>query len=52
MIEREYIDKLCDFISKCDKALVRELADAKDDENRKAIDVAVKDIKSAFFERL
>jgi len=55
VVERNSITNICNFIKNadiCPKTLVRTLADAKDDEDRKAIDVAVQEIKSAFFERL
>lgn len=55
VVETNSINKICAFIGdieKCPKYLVRLLADAKDDEDRKAIDVAVQEIKLAFSKRL
>jgi hypothetical protein len=47
VVERDSIENICETIlnsGKCPNELVKILADANDDENRKAIDVAVQEI--------
>ena len=47
---QNHITTICEFIKKYPRSLVQNLADAKDDDSRKAIELAVKDINKLAFQ--